>query len=295
MKFFLSTAFGMLVIASSMGQDLTILSISDSLPVPYASVVYYEGNEVVGGQYSNKEGRVVLDTSLIFDKIEIRHVAYQARMIKSLYNADTTYYLRDKEPILGEAIVTPRRTGKAPVKEYGYSKKWYNVLASGPAGYALLTYLKFGAKRDFIQVKSLSFYVKDWGRNSGVLFKPLFYESEQGRPGRQIIVDTVYRIEAEVDGRISYDLPARTYIPGNRVFVGIEIIKYSGGKYQVDGANAHLERKSNQSKSIVCNRVKGNDASQKSFFKYKPFTDGWQEYKVAGHHLSMALTIQVYK
>ncbi|MDR9375404.1 MAG: hypothetical protein RI565_11125 [Schleiferiaceae bacterium] len=295
MKVLLTTALLMLAVAGSMGQELSILSASDSLPVPYASVAYYEGNEVVGGQYSNKQGRVVLDTSLIFDRIEIGHVAYHPKVIRSPYYADTAYYLRNKERVLGEAAVFPRRTKNAPTKEYGYSKKWHKVWVSGPAGYALLTCLNLGTKKDFVEVKSMSFYVKDWGRNCGVLFKPLFYENEQGRPGRQIVVDTVYRIEADVDGRISYDLPARTYIPGKSVFTGVEIIKYSGGNYQMGGAKARLERKRNYGKSILCNKVKGKDTDQKTFLRYKPFTDGWQVYKVDGHHLSMALTIEVYR
>jgi len=295
MKVFLSIAFLVLAFATSIGQELRILSVSDSLPVPYASVVYYKGNEVVGGQYSNNEGQMVLDTSLLFDRIEIRHVAYHPKVIRSIFNADTTYYLKKNERILGEAMVTPRRTEKAPVKEFGFSPRWSKVYASGPAGYALLTYLKLGANRDFVQVKSMSLYVKDWGRKRGVLFKPLFYENDSGRPGRQIIVDTMYRIEADVDGRISYDFPARTYIPGNDVFVGVEIIKYSGRKYQVDSAKAQRERKSSHNKAIVCNSLKDKGASPKTFFKYKPFSDGWQVYKVDGHHLSIALTIQVYK
>jgi hypothetical protein len=286
-----SAAFVFLCL-SLKGQNLRVLSERDSIPIPYACLVLYEDNKVVGGTYSNVDGQLFLDTSIAYSTVKISHVAFKTKIIKGNVESIRTVFLQSDETYLNEVVVTATKPENLKLVSYGYPKKWRKVLVGAKPGFSVITRMDFKKNEGLRELKTLSFHLSDTLGNSGLLLRPLVYSDDKGRPGNEILIDTVYRLNSELDGYVSVKLPSGIKVYGKSVFIGLELIEcYS--ETSVDSNQNFWENDPDCYMDLVGHRAKNNSNTNLSYFNMKFFADGWRVLLDEGNQVVMALKVEV--
>lgn len=211
-----------LIWSFSYGQKICLYDAATNLPVPYASVYIYNGNEKIGGFSCDKEGCGSI-RGRFYSHIVISSLGYETLTV-------VKENLRDKLLLsphvyeMQEVIVNPNN----PIKTISYDKRRFDYRYAFVMDSEFVLYFKNELHRP-LSIKSFFFRVK---KSRGktilriVMYKvvdPVLHD-KVGDP--LLNRDIIYTIEPETEGLVEIDLaPYDLILPADGAYVGTDTLQ----------------------------------------------------------------------
>jgi len=215
----------------SFSQEVSIQDMDDLSPISFATINYIYKDSLIGGLYSDSDGRANLNNKNKFDKITIQHLNYYTENIK-YENITSVIYMKKKPIELSEVTILRNKVESSWVGNQ-LSKK--NIFIGCDTGFEIATLIKNNEiekdSNSIKKIKSLKFKIKrfppdpsDPLSNSRIL-KINFYNNAYNFPSdilnknQDITVLIKPRFKGDVIVNLDkYDI----YLPTQGAFVAIE-------------------------------------------------------------------------
>ncbi|TAE15774.1 MAG: hypothetical protein EAZ95_08365 [Bacteroidetes bacterium] len=229
-------------------QNIQILSKEDSTEVPYANIVYFANDSIVGGIYTDEDGKIALKIPLQCNKIEFSAMGYDTvRINKS--NLKPIIYLEELPMPLHEIVLTPSKTKKRKTTKLGYPIKGNYNYYSVWNGLEVVTLFK-PTIQDQRKLSAFLFYLRDTGFKTpdgySSVFKIVFYENVANKPYKKISVKDekrqVFTITPNQHGKVKLNIDhLNMALPKEGLFIGIEYIGFTEANSKDVKENAKFE------------------------------------------------------
>jgi hypothetical protein len=218
-------------ISYGFAQNIQILNKQDSTEVPYVNVVYFAHDSIVGGTYTNEDGKVTLEIPLQCNTIEFSAMGYDALKI-SKKDLNSVMYLEELPEPLHEIVLTSSKIKKKKVVRLGYPIKQKRYFYSVAQGLELVTLFKPNTQ-DQRKLSAFLFYLTDFESqyNCSSVFRIVFYENVANKPHQPIHLKDekkqVFTINPKQYGKIKLNIDhLNIVLPKEGLFVGIEYIGF---------------------------------------------------------------------
>lgn len=236
-RYYLSV--GLFIICNHVfGQTFTMISSSDSTGIPYANVVFYINDTIVGGTYTNTHGEFSLSNGAT-TKIKVSHVAYNDTTLvlnskfihKVIYLHKINYNLKeitifDKFNPNTSTIYKGKKIENRGIFKSLFSNKnnmitWRLNCGGYLKGIEVLRLQSGLPKEKYI--KSFVFYSEVLNKDFNYIVKPVFYENSNGIPNKKLPYEIVMELTPKHKKRIDIDVSNEGIIlPPEGLFIGLE-------------------------------------------------------------------------
>ncbi|TAE15772.1 MAG: hypothetical protein EAZ95_08355 [Bacteroidetes bacterium] len=295
---------------SSFAQDIQILSKQDSTEVPYVDVIYFANDSIVGGTYTDEDGKVTLKIPLQCNTIEFSTMGYNTVKI-SKKDLNSVIYLEELPMPLHEIVLTSSKIKKKKATKLGYPIKHKRYSFNVKDGLEVVTLFKPNTQNQR-KLYAFLFYLTDKGfefpDDYASVFRIVFYENNDNKPYKQIHIkdekQQVFTINAKQYGKIKLNIDRLNItLPQEGLFVGIEYIGFMEGNGKDIQKNIESEEESFKQPSISFLKQK---KAEKTYirWKFKEKGKNWLDthaYKNSlfsflkeNEHFTPAFAIEVY-
>lgn len=215
------------------GQTVSVIDATSKNPVSFASITYYQNNNIITGDYADNKGQFNLNGH-DFDALEISCIGFETKRINKV-DVTENIFLKEVPMTLNEVVINSNVT-----VDIGYSKsKRKNIKSSWSIG-------KFGQMAVFIEnpfktavvIKSVSFNVFSVKGRPAYrlhLYKKQKEKSIRGEdiPGEDILFKNVtYFLEENTKGLVEIELEEGVEMPAEGVYMALEGL----GSYDENGS-----------------------------------------------------------
>jgi archaellum component FlaG (FlaF/FlaG flagellin family) len=218
---------------SSFAQNIQILNKQDSTEVPYVNVVYFVHDSIVGGTYTDEDGKVTLEIPLQCNTIEFSAMGYDTVKINK-NTLNPIMYLEELPLPLHEITLTSSKIKKEKTTKLGYPIKDKGRYYSVWGGLEVVTLFKPDTQ-DQRKLSAFLFYLKNIGSETpdgyASVFRIVFYENVANKPHQPIHLkdekQQVFTINAKQYGKIKLNIDhLNITLPQEGLFIGIEYIGF---------------------------------------------------------------------
>jgi hypothetical protein len=199
-------------------QEIIIFDKELNLPVKYATISYYDSNQLVFSSYCNNYGIFDLNSKYKNNKIEITCTGYYPEEYR-FTKINDTIFLKQQIEMLSEVSI-----GKTNYTTIGYANSKKKSFLNGHTGFEMCTLIT-NNEGTLKNIKSVLLKVKvDNLVNTAIRLH--FYEirNEKKIPGNEIITKNIIKIfNSKFNGVVVIDVSNENIIlPTKGCFVGIE-------------------------------------------------------------------------
>ncbi len=205
-----------------LAQSIAVYENGTKNPIPYVTVLYLNGNKIVGGDYSDERGIVNLNTTLIYNKIDFSSLGYKSLRINNIIKNDIVYLNADNID-LEEIIISKNKPSEfinlgfandKKITGYGYDK-----------GFEVCVYIENNENKP-LNIHSVVFMILKKVKKTS--FRLHFYKKIEGdfEPKDEIFFDDlVLYIPSKTKGAVNIDISKYGLrIPLEGIFIGIEVL-----------------------------------------------------------------------
>ncbi|TAE19826.1 MAG: hypothetical protein EAZ95_01055 [Bacteroidetes bacterium] len=208
--------------ATILAQDIQILSQKDKKAVPFANIVYLANDSIIGGTYSNEEGKARLQLAERVNFIAVSSIGYQTLKIAKK-DINSQIYLVENIAELAEITLNPQ---KLTTKYLGNPIKNTHHFWHFNSGSEKILFIENTFKEEKI-IKSFSFFLKKFD-NVLPVFKVVFYTCVNGYPAKiynENTTNNVFVLDKNEKNKVKLDIEKMNIIlPKEGVFVGLEYV-----------------------------------------------------------------------
>lgn len=209
---------------TSIAQEIQVLSQEDNSPIPFANIVYMIKDSIVGGTYTNENGRLYLSLTDKVSHIEISCLGYESKKIEK-NKINESIYLIDSVSELSEIVLKKKKKSKKQIKKMGFPIKYKGFSVDVAGGFQKVILIENIFKENK-KIKSFLFRSVKW-QNVSTVFKLLVYTNNNNKPDKPLIKTNKEScfILAPHQERIKLDISGLNIIlPKEGIFVGIEYV-----------------------------------------------------------------------
>lgn len=249
--------FFKVVIVSS--QSIKIFDDKTKTSIPYVNVTFFLENKIVGGDYSNEKGYVIIPNGIEYENIKLSCIGYKNKIIYKKNIVNDTILLTQDVVNLNEVII-PKRNDF--ILGYIHLKK---EISSGIGkGIEVVVFIENNTNKPLF-IKSFLFNLNKFRNKDKIRIH--FYEihSDKFEPGNEINKDDIiYNLDGVDEKKIEINISQYgLYLPSEGGFIGLESLGINdlypegliGSKKNID---FDLNSKVKKSWTFIKNRFKDN-------------------------------------
>ncbi len=294
-------------IQNCFSQEITILSKNDKKPIPFANVIYLKNDSIKGGNYTNENGKILLDLKPEINFLEISCIGFETLKIERK-NIQSSIFLEENATHLQEINVSDKK----PTTQYlgqSFASRFHCLTQAIGNGYESITLIEnpFSAEKE---VKSFYFYLEKYD-NLLPIFRIVFYKNENNIPTKaypQNIHENIFTLTEKQKRKIKLDIrKMNVVLPKEGFFVGIECLGMIDSKTKEIVDIQELYKNMTPKKFIMTTGIAYNSSKKQtySFEKHKFRREKWIDVNsrtkktplkfVGNEFLSPTFGIEVYE
>ncbi|WMI68167.1 hypothetical protein [Mangrovimonas sp. YM274] len=229
--------------------------------VPYASVIFFRNDTIVGGTYSNELGIVRINSNEDIDKITISHLGFKSKQLKR-EELRPEILLEENSFELPEIIVSKRNI--EPIL-LGHKVKRKKTFISSRKGLELATLIYKNDIPDGYYLKNFQFRIKRKSEDRTVVLKLNLYANVNNFPGEIINAnqDITIAVRPHEKGDILVNLEKYNLLfPSEGAFLSLEWLGLIDEKGNFVETNSYYDspiafnREENKSYTFIRNKLK---------------------------------------
>ncbi len=203
-------------------QNIQLLSYSDkNTPVAFASLTFYNDTLLLGGTYADENGLINCILPENCSIVKISRIGFRDSIIETI-NLQDTIFLLEELSLLNEVVVLPDTNRLTQFIGFKKERNSQSYIAFEGAQFITKIENAFNEER---QVKSFVFYVRKSKTRKNAKAKVIFFENENGKPGKQLAIEKVISIENYSKGKIEVDFKeTNLMLPKEGFYAGVEWI-----------------------------------------------------------------------
>jgi hypothetical protein len=263
---FLITAY--LMVLGCFGQQILFVY-AKKVPVPNAHVTFFAKGENIEGAITTNNGHFRLPLANNIDSLKIQHLSYLTKIFtwSSLKNLDTLF-IDEANEVLGEVELkyTVEQTWVGP------QKKFFNTAINGAPSQQIVTLIASNRAHP-VQIQSISFQQVNYWSSDSTYFKLLFYENNNGLPGKEFHRAIVCFINKETKKKVKVNTRnLNVFLPPEGLFIGIEWMGCEHGWHEAK--NNIVKPPCNL--AVVANKYKLTGTFPLTYFRFPAQDSTWR-------------------
>jgi hypothetical protein len=207
---------------------------NEKTPIEFANVLFYNNDSLVDGTYSATKGEVHVSSRLNFDRVVISHLSFNDTVIDKNVLTKTVVLSRDKTMLEAVTVTSGNKQSFSYTGEVLMKRSNTSMLVEKSLSLRVLMLFnpEYNAEK---RLKSFVFHANRKNAHEPFYVKVVFFENNEGTPGKQIPVEVITPVVKQKNNRILVNLENENLrLPITGFFIGIEFIGTEEDLLQAD-------------------------------------------------------------
>jgi hypothetical protein len=203
-------------------QNIYIVDQQSKTALPYTHFIVYHNNQIIEGQYAQKDGAVRWNAMVDFDSVVVSNVGFQKVVFTKKPISDTIVLknlmtMLPEIPLSENTNLEPGKAGKRKPKT-----SYFILNKPGTFQYITLIHNPFGVSK---KIKSFAFFHRKSATKGQPEVRIIVFANDSGSPGKQIDLEKTIYLADYKQRKIQIDLQHYNLtLPAEGVFIGIEFL-----------------------------------------------------------------------